>query len=228
LQTESPYWLEEAYTNPIVSADTGILERNNKLARNAAVLIYFLYNRHGRFVDFAGGYGIFTRLMRDIGFDYYWCDAYAKNIFAQGFEYQETQNPIELVTAFECFEHFANPLVELEKMLAITPNILCTTDLLPSPIPSPDVWWYYALSTGQHISFYSTKTFLYLAQKYNLFFYSCPQRGIHLLTRKKIPYGVFRMLVEYGQSTPFAWVKKHMKSKTFFDMNLICNNDYKQ
>ncbi len=38
------------------------------------------------FLDYAGGYGVFTRLMRDIGFDFYWHDPYTQNLFANGFE----------------------------------------------------------------------------------------------------------------------------------------------
>jgi hypothetical protein len=39
-------------------------------------LIYFLFNTKGQFLDYGVGYGVFVRLMRDIGFDYYWQDKY--------------------------------------------------------------------------------------------------------------------------------------------------------
>jgi hypothetical protein len=215
VQTEDPYWLTEAYNNPISSADTGILARNAALARIVAVVIYFLFDKKGAFVDYAGGYGIFTRLMRDFGFDYYWCDLYAKNIFAQGFAYTPGHRQANLVTAFECFEHFVNPCVEIEKMLTIAPHILFTTNFVPDPIPAPDSWWYYACEHGQHIAFYRKSTCEYIAERYKLFFYS--HWGIHLLTRERINYMWFCMLIKWCNRGLFSLVKRSMKSKTVED-----------
>lgn len=219
VQTEEPYWLAEAYQVPISNTDTGILARNMTLARIVAVLIYFLYDKNSSYVDYAGGYGIFTRLMRDIGFDYYWCDLYAHNICASGFEYSPEQKDVGLVSAFECFEHFANPCAEIEKILSIAPHIIFTTNFLPDPIPAPHAWWYYACEQGQHIAFYRAKTFDYIAQHYGLSFYS--HWGIHLLTRKKINQRYFRMLIEWSNRGMFHLVKRHMKSRTVDD-RILC------
>ena len=71
LQTEEPYWLVEAYDSSISLSDTGIMSRNFFLAKVASTLIYYLFDKKSKFVDYAGGYGIFTRLMRDIGFDFF-------------------------------------------------------------------------------------------------------------------------------------------------------------
>jgi hypothetical protein len=217
VQTEEPYWLVEAYRNPISQADTGILARNAALARIVAVLIYFLHDKQGAFVDYAGGYGIFTRLMRDLGFDYYWCDPYAKNIFAQRFVYTP-ELKVGLVTAFECFEHFVNPCGEIEAMLKIAPCILFTTDFLPAPIPAPGAWWYYACEQGQHIAFYRPRTCKYIAQHYGLQFYS--HWGIHLLTRERISELRFRMLIEWCNRGLFSFVKRSMRSRTMEDRNV--------
>ena len=56
LQTEEPYWLKEAYTNPISIIDTGIMSRNISSSKITAVILYFLFNKFGKFLDFAGGY----------------------------------------------------------------------------------------------------------------------------------------------------------------------------
>ena len=57
--------------------------------------------------NYAGGYGIFTRMMRDIGFDFYWLDKYADNLLTNGFEYnKKIHKKIEAITSFESFEHF--------------------------------------------------------------------------------------------------------------------------
>jgi len=70
------------------------------------------------------------------GFNFYHYDPYTQNLFAKGFEY-DSQFAINAVTTFETFEHFVNPLEEIEKMLSISKNIIFTTELLPQPIPKP-------------------------------------------------------------------------------------------
>lgn len=220
LQTESPYWLDEAYTDAIVSADTGVLARNLYSREKTAVLIHRFFDVSGRFVDFAGGYGILTRAMRDTGFDFYWHDKYAPNLLARGFEYTEGLKSVELVTAFECFEHFVHPMAEIEKMLAIAPNILFSTHLLPSPVPAPDAWWYYAPLQGQHISFYSLQTIEYIARKFNLTLRSNGSH-FHLLTKKSIRKGAFKGALNHAKRYFRRKIAKRMLSKTETDAAMI-------
>lgn len=215
LQTEEPYWLEEAYVDAIAKLDTGIMERNISLSKIASSIIYFLFDKTGTFLDYGGGHGIFTRMMRDIGFDFYWYDIHAKNLVAKGFEYSNSIKNIELLTAIECFEHFVDPIKEIENILAISKNILFTTQLLPQPVPAPKDWWYYCLQTGQHISFYSKKTLDFIAQKYGLNVYTWG--GNHLLTKKQVSNFVFNKIMQYRKGLLFNYVKNRMKSKTGSD-----------
>jgi hypothetical protein len=174
-----------------------------------------LFNKNARFLDFAGGYGVFTRLMRDIGFDFYWFDEYSNNIFAKGFEYEKNNN-IELLTSFESFEHFVNPIEKIKNMLSISRNIFFSTLLMPSPIPSPDQWWYYDLNNGQHISFYSLGTLKYIANTLNLRLYTngC---SLHLFTERKINNVLFNFIMNLSK-TPVCWmISKSMHSKAFQD-----------
>jgi 2-polyprenyl-3-methyl-5-hydroxy-6-metoxy-1,4-benzoquinol methylase len=101
---------------------------------NAANLLFFLrFVPAGACLDFGGGHGILTRLMRDYGFDFYHYDKYAENLFACGFEggLNERYN---VITSFENFEHFVSPMDEIEKLLSITDTIYFTTLLLPPPL----------------------------------------------------------------------------------------------
>lgn len=185
LFTEEPYWLSEAYSRAINISDTGLINRNIEFSKFLSVLIYFNFNKDAKFLDYAGGYGIFTRLMRDVGFDFYWNDPYTQNLLANGFEYDNNSDTkFELLTAFEVFEHLVNPKEELAKMLKLTDTIVFSTELLPSEIPNPKSWWYYGFNHGQHVGFYSQKTLTELAQIFNLNYYLVS--GVHLFTKHKI------------------------------------------
>ncbi len=219
LQTEEPYWLEEAYSEPINISDTGYLQRNIYLSKIVTILLSLFFNKDAKFLDYGGGYGVFVRLMRDIGFDFYWYDKYTPNIFAKGFEHKDS-NKYEAITAFECFEHFVNPIDEIEFLLKMSRNIILTTELLPNPVPNPQDWWYYGLNHGQHISFYSKKTFYFIARKYNLHYANL--RNLHLLTEKKISN--FKLKVLKLAKVGFHKVLQlRLKSRTWDDMVLLCN-----
>ncbi len=69
VQTENPYWLEEAYDSAINDVDTGIMQRNQLCSKRATNLCALLKIKNEIILDFAGCYGIFTRLMRDVGFN---------------------------------------------------------------------------------------------------------------------------------------------------------------
>ena len=216
IQTENPYWLEEAYNSPINVSDTGMIMRNLWFRNVAATTIFFLFDYKGKFLDYGGGYGVFVRMMRDVGFDFYWQDKYTENLFAQGFEFAETEKmPIELLTCFEAFEHFVDPLAEFENLLCISRNILLSSEFVPEPLPSPSEWWYYGVEHGQHIGFYQKKTFLYLAERYNLNFYTNSQ-NIHLLTEKQFLAPTFKLITKVSKYiTPF--IQKRMQSLTWKD-----------
>ncbi len=219
LQTEEPYWLDEAYNESINITDTGILLRNIWYSNLASTIIYFLFNSKDKFLDFAGGYGIFTRLMRDKGFDFYWKDEYTKNIVARGFECDSTDK-FEAVTAYEVFEHFSQPTNEISKILKISKNLIFSTELLPIEVPKPEKWWYYGLEHGQHISFYSIKTLRFIAEKFNLNIYS-NNRNFHILTKKKINPLLFKLLLKFNNYGIKYFVNKMNHSKTFDDMYLL-------
>ena len=115
IQTEEPYWLDEAYSSAITKLDVGLLFRNQTLSSDVQKIISEHFDYGGRFLDYAGGYGVFTRMMRDKGFDFYHTDKYCTNIFAEYFELEpETHSKFELVTVFEVFEHMTDPVSEEE------------------------------------------------------------------------------------------------------------------
>lgn len=216
LFTEEPFWLEDAYSRSINLSDTGLLDRNIYFSKVLSVLIFFCFNKNGYFLDYAGGYGVFTRLMRDIGFDFYWHDPFTQNLFANGFEKEITANSkFELITAFEVFEHLVNPKEEISKMLSLSDTIVFSTELMTQETPDPKNWWYYGFNHGQHISFYSEKTFNTLAKQFELNYYNV--NGIHILTKRKFNNTLLVIIKKLRNFGLYQIVKKLVKSKTFSD-----------
>ena len=62
-----------------------------------------------------------------------------------------------MLTCFEAFEHFVDPVTELEKLLKTSQNILLSTEFYPEPLPNPDEWWYFSMEHGQHVGFFQKK-----------------------------------------------------------------------
>lgn len=220
VQTEDPYWLDESYREPINREDTGIVARNLRLADIASLAIFSMYERNAMFLDYAGGTGLLVRLMRDRGYDFYWHDKYADNLFARGFEGNRDRKGYELLTCFEAMEHFPDPRKEIDEMLSISRNLLFTTELLPAPVPGAGDWWYYGFEHGQHVSFYSLRTLGYIAADKGLCLCS---NGVntHLLTEKKIPPFLFSLLVRASHVGLGKIPRLFLKSRTFQDMRYL-------
>lgn len=222
IQTETPYWLNEAYSNAITSLDIGLIGRNNMLSNIVAALIKSQFDPNAKFLDYGGGYGIFVRLMRDKGFNFYRQDIYCDNLFARNFDITDLppQTKFELLTAFEVFEHLVNPVEEIKKMLQHSDSILFSTELQPTENVTPENWWYFIQETGQHLSLYSRKSLLALAEKLSLHLYT-DNKGLHLLSAKKISPAVFSLLTKYKYSKLYNFAFKGNKSLQAQDFNMI-------
>jgi hypothetical protein len=213
-----PYWLKEAYESPINATDTGYVMRNVYLSRKTLILFLILFGKEKNFLDFAGGYGMLTRLMRDYGLSFFTDDVYTENLFAKGFEYKEQK--IEALTCFECFEHLPNPPEEINSMLAISSNILFSTVLLPkTKIPEKD-WNYYGLNHGQHVSFYTEETFKYIAKKHGINFYT-DHKNLHMFSKIKLPNFIFISILFLTKFQIDLLFRKILKSKTVSDHDTL-------
>jgi hypothetical protein len=144
-------------------------------------------------------------------------------LFASGFEYNG--HKIKALTCFECFEHFDNPIEELEKMLSISHNIFFSTTLKGNNAPEVS-WEYYGFNHGQHISFYSLKTLEYLAKKYNLNLYT-NRNNLHLFLDKKVNKFKIRLLLKLGALPWDMLCRFILRSKTLDDNRFIINESAK-
>jgi hypothetical protein len=194
VQTEPPYWLDEAYETALIPADVGAAQRNIELAALTQAVIQQFFRADGRFLDYGGGYGLFVRLMRDRGFDFRWHDRYAPNLLSRGFEAVAGSDGFELVTAFEVLEHLVDPVAELAEMLRRGDSVLCTTQILPATAPRPGEWWYYALYGGQHVSLFTLAALRRLAARVGRQLIS-DGVSVHLITSQRIAEWHFRLVV---------------------------------
>jgi hypothetical protein len=161
LQTESPYWLKDAYQHNLAILDTGAAQRNLANLSAAYVVARLLGMRD--LLDFGGGDGLLCRLLRDYGLNCFLEDKYAKASYALAFTHPNFENP-ELLVAFEVFEHFENPQIDLQVLSQYKPRAL-----LASTVPysrQDSSWWYLAPETGQHIFFYSKAAMQLIAKKW--------------------------------------------------------------
>ncbi len=217
IQTETPYWLDEAYASPINETDTGLLARNFQFVPLVSTLLFYLFKKHGTFVDYGGGYGVFTRLMRDVGFNYYWTDPKCENLHSRGFVWDESVQP-DALTVFETFEHFLDPVEEVHNLLAMSSTVIFSTTMAPRPTPDPEKWWYYGREHGQHIALYRPETFKYLAKQNNSHYSNFG--NIHVFS-KKIIHSEDAFLIRQCSRFLFPILKRIMKSKTHSDMEQL-------
>lgn len=222
IQTEAPYWLEEAYSSAITSLDIGLISRNLTLTPVTSALINQHFNPAALFLDYGGGYGMFTRLMRDNGFSFYRQDIYCENLFAKHFDLSDLPKDakFELLTAFEVLEHLPNPCQSLGSMLEFSDSVFFSTELVPTGVKTKDDWWYFMPETGQHISLYTSKSLNFLAKKHKLNYYS-NNSNLHLFTPRKLSASVFKLLMKYRVAKMVNMIKGNRNGLLSKDYDLI-------
>jgi hypothetical protein len=217
VQTEAPYWLEEAYSSAISKLDTGILSRNLSNQTITTALLNLLYPKAKSFLDYGAGHGIFVRLMRDRGFSFSWYDLHATNDYARGFEHIK-DDTYDFVTSFEVLEHLVDPISELSIMMSRSPNVFVSTILLPHPTPKVSDWWYYSPITGQHISFYTLDALRLIARRFGRNLLS--HGSYHLFTAEPKSKLLFRLATSQKASQVLKGIRRR-PSLVISDLQLM-------
>lgn len=220
IQTEEPYWLDEAYSLGAISAlDVGIIARNTYFSKKTDEILDKLFLEFDEFIgiDYGGGQGIFVRMMRDIGYHFYRQDLYAENLFAKYFDITDLPKDTHftVLTAFEVFEHLLNPIEEIKKMLNYADILLFSTELQPTnEITELEKWWYFVPETGQHISLFNKSTLEKIAEilKVNLY---TDSHSLHILSKK--PLIVDPFFIE--EPTPIIEEKKTLSQRIVNKIN---------
>ncbi len=218
LQVIKPTWMDKAYEKPINISDTGILSRNLAFRDLSSITLILLEGlngvKKGKFLDYGGGYGIFVRLMRDIGFDFYWSDAHSSNLLARGFE--DRYACYDAMVAFEVFEHLLQPMDVLSDIFDRCSTLIFSTELYGVVPPKPQDWNYYGFNHGQHITFYNIETLRFIATRMGLNL-SSDATSFHILSRKPISRNLIYQVKLARKLGAMNLISLFLTSKTFED-----------
>ena len=224
--TETPYWLHESYSNVISSSDTGIMLRNTRNLEFVTNLIIKNFTSDIKVVDYGGGYGILTRMLRDKGVDAFWFDKFAENLLAKGFEYNSVDNA-DIILAFEVVEHLEEPLAQIKEIMQKTDCFIFSTDLITRlNYTSNSDWWYFARDSGQHIFFGSYVTMLKISEVIGCKYQNI--EGIHIFHKfeKDLKYkNRFNNLQSKINKFFNSKSQKFFNSKTISDHNYILSSN---
>jgi Methyltransferase domain len=165
-QTSKPTWLDEAYSIPGLHIDVGAPTRTLKNWLAAATFLDEVgVPLSTKGIDFGAGPGLFVRLMRSIGRNFYANDKYMVPTFANYFCTNNIPKARPyVITAFEIFEHLPEPRKTLTSLFRTeAPIVLFTTWLVDD---QAEDWIYYLPECGQHVFFYSHKGLSNLAMEH--------------------------------------------------------------
>lgn len=164
IQTQWPFWLDEAYGTALSAFDTGAVARTRSCRDLVLSLAWLLgVGPDDPCLDYGGGHGILTRALRDDGYNFHWHDPYASNLLARGFEGQPDSR-YSLLTCFEVLEHLPDVSEGLEALFAPGHDHLLVSTVLH--LGHRENWWYYCPEAGQHVAFFSQRTMRLVAERY--------------------------------------------------------------
>ena len=189
LQIKNPHWVKEAHSRAISILDTGLVARCLSASRLIGTFLFLEGRGRAPGIDWAGGTGLLTRLLRDQGYQVKTFDSYADGELAVGFvsEGKNLSCPMDFLSAIECFEHLEDPTSVFMDLVVNKEYFIFTTELLPSPTPDPMAkdWWYYMPESGQHITFATSNGLDKLSKILGFRCYSTIG-SLHIFSRNKL------------------------------------------
>ena len=190
VEAEPPYWLDEAYHDLNFRRDTGMVDRCIWTAKTTVALAHRMDIGTDRVcLDWGAGTGLFVRICRDHGMNFFYLDRYAENIFARGFEFADSDGEdVALITAFEVFEHFPNPARDVGELAKLQPEFILFSTKLYGGLGKD--WWYFT-DDGQHVAVYTHTSLELLARQHGYFLLSDGSH-LHLFSKRRLRKGVLK------------------------------------
>lgn len=181
LQVPEPSWLEEAYgqeSGPpsAENYDSGRFRRTfSGFLYLVALSMAGALGDVSRVVDFGGGYGLLTQMLRDGGVDAWTSDPYVPSPFFSPDRSlpdlaSVEEGSVDVIVALEVFEHLTDPIAvgaTLRQALAPSGSIVISSERYHPDRHGPD-WPYLALATGQHVTFWSVEARAHFAAAHGL------------------------------------------------------------
>lgn len=175
--------MRDTFSHELNALDIGSLDRCQVVADFVEVIVASLRKKSMSVLDWGGGYGVLTRLLRDRGIKTVVSDPYVDPIFARGFE-ATTESKFDLVILSEVLLHIPNPIEDLRALLEKSPMLLVTAVVAPKDVDAS--WWYFMPDSGQHVAIYSDESLRRLSRELGVQLTS-DGRFFHLLHRVSIP-----------------------------------------
>jgi hypothetical protein len=179
-----PSWLDDAYADPVADIDVGLVQRCQVVAHVVETVVRAKHLQDRPLLDFGGGYGLLTRLVRNSGLRMVHHDPMAPNLFAQGLQGLPSDD-YGLCTLIEVFEHLTDPREVLGRLRHID-HLLISTELVPPGCTDLESWPYVVPELGQHITFYTRRSLEVLARDHGYRLVSNGW-GLHLFHRGRMP-----------------------------------------
>ena len=132
VQVDNPVWIERAHSKAISNLDTGLVSRCLSASRLISTLLFLEGKTHANGIDWGGGTGLLTRLLRDQGFHVRSYDKYAKAEHVEDFEasLEDAEEEATFITSIECFEHLDNPIDAYKNVTSKKEYFIFTTEIL--------------------------------------------------------------------------------------------------
>ena len=133
-------------------------------------------------IDWGGSEGLFTRLMRDRGFNFLSYDKYREPFYAEHFSVDDLRNvqPVAL-TLFEILEHLSNPYEDIREIFSLRPDVLIFTTEMYCKQGSD--WIYLAPQEGKHVFFYTRRALQWIADNHGYEFEWLDSVGVYVRQR---------------------------------------------
>jgi 2-polyprenyl-3-methyl-5-hydroxy-6-metoxy-1,4-benzoquinol methylase len=205
LETENPYWLDEAYRVEGLGLDVGACQRCLDLSLEVAAGLSVLgIGAEAACLDYGAGLGLFSRLMRDRGWNFFAYDKFIAPFFMDRFRGTLAEKKWTVLTAFEVFEHLVSPAEEIAGLLRADPDLFFFTTQTWRGQGLD--WWYIVPQGGQHVFFYSEKALHALAEKNG--YVLMQLAGVKLFVHQRLAGG--RRSLSAGEKLGYALKKRQM------------------
>ena len=120
-----PTWLRDSFTSQLNTLDVGSADRSLLVAAFVRGLLGRKRRQRWKVLDFGGGDGLLTRVLRDRGVDARWTDPFCEPAYAVGPPADEIDR-FDLAVMSEVALHLTDPLATFRELLGRADRVLFT------------------------------------------------------------------------------------------------------